>query len=1007
MSRGSNNQSGTPMNPPLVGRDQELGLLRRAFQRAIHGNGCLVLISGEAGIGKTSLVQRLVTEAREQGSLVLTGGAYDLTSTPPYGPWLELTDRYRADSGLPALPEILKRGTGVGDLKNQLELFEVARDFFTSVSEARPLVLVLEDLHWSDQASLDMLRYLARQIDEHRVLIVATYRDDEITRDHPLFQLLPALVRESQAERIELGTLTWQAVQELVRAHWTLRSGDEARLLDHLLTHAEGHPLFTVEVLRTLKQNAFLSPKQGGWEVADLSQVPVPALVQQVIERRLKGLNDGARQHLEVAAIIGHHVPLDLWKTVAGMIDDQLLDVAEQAVTLNLLEASSASTAVSFVHALTREALVEGVLPLRRRNWHRHIADVLAETSTPISDTVAYHYQQADDPRAVEWLIRAGLNARRSAAWVSAAHSFTTAAMRPGDPIDARVRGWLLFYSAFLLRFSQDPNVFDYLDRAEQIAREAEDPVLAAYIEYHRGATSCMRGDVRRGLTWIENGVSALDFLYEAGSPPATERIALNVIRSVLPEYSAQDEPTANESSVGPDGRSAVTQRGVLVNWLAQAGRYREALPLGEQFVADVVEALGESHIRVSQCASGRLGLAHAYAAAGQPENARIEHMTSRNGFADLSEFAMVEYACWTELYLVNLTYFTDWVQERKCLESTAREAWKDATGIVAGSSPASRTEFEVSYVEGRWAHAREHARLMAQSPRVIDAKVAKRILGYLDRDQGQPDQAWNMIRQMLPNGPATEPGDGYFQLDSSAQRLAIRLSLDAGDLDLARRWLRSHDDWLDWSGSVIGQAESLLLWGELHRADGDRETAFEYAQRALERANEPRQPMALIAIDRFLGELYTQSGDFDAAAEVLQQSRDLVEACAIPFERALTMLAQAELEISRGHPAEVREFVTEVRRIASELGAQPTLERAERLAGRLGPRRVDDTLGLSPRELEVLQFIVQGKSNREIAEVLFISPRTVTNHVSSILRKLDVDSRTAAATRAVRKELV
>jgi predicted ATPase len=111
--------------PPLVGRERELAALQEALARALQGNGSLVLVSGEAGIGKTSLVQRLVTEAREQGALVLTGAAYDLSATPPYGPWLELTDRYPDDPTIPELPEILQRGTGVGDLRTQTELSDL------------------------------------------------------------------------------------------------------------------------------------------------------------------------------------------------------------------------------------------------------------------------------------------------------------------------------------------------------------------------------------------------------------------------------------------------------------------------------------------------------------------------------------------------------------------------------------------------------------------------------------------------------------------------------------------------------------------------------------------------------------------------------------------------------------------------------------------------------------------------------------------------------------------
>jgi predicted ATPase len=226
--------------PPLVGRERELDLLRHAFQETLHGHGGLVLISGEAGIGKTALVQAFTDERGPDEALILRGYCYDLSTTPPYGLWLEMTDRYRPDGDLPQLPEVLKRGTGVGELASQAELFNVVREFLAELSINRPLLLVLEDLHWADQASLDLVRYLARQLGDDRILMVATYRDDEVTRTHPLFALLPSLIRESQATRIELGSLTPDDVTALVRARWQLSKVDEARL-EEFMGQMVGH----------------------------------------------------------------------------------------------------------------------------------------------------------------------------------------------------------------------------------------------------------------------------------------------------------------------------------------------------------------------------------------------------------------------------------------------------------------------------------------------------------------------------------------------------------------------------------------------------------------------------------------------------------------------------------------------------------------------------------------------------------------------------------------------
>ncbi|HUG14111.1 MAG TPA: BREX system ATP-binding domain-containing protein, partial [Thermomicrobiales bacterium] len=259
-----------PDSALVVGRQRELEMLQRRLSAMLAGRGGVVLIGGEAGIGKTTLVDLLRRQAQKRGALVLTGHCYDLTATPPYGPWLELTDRYAAGPGLPELPPVLRRSTGVGELSNQLELFEVARSFFADLSAARPLVLVLEDLHWSDPASLDLLRYLARQLQQHPILLVATYRADEVTAEHPLYPLLPLIVREADAERLDLRHFGDADVRSLVDERYRLPARDAAALAAYLVAHADGNPLYIREMLRTLEDDGVLRREQDIWTVGVL-----------------------------------------------------------------------------------------------------------------------------------------------------------------------------------------------------------------------------------------------------------------------------------------------------------------------------------------------------------------------------------------------------------------------------------------------------------------------------------------------------------------------------------------------------------------------------------------------------------------------------------------------------------------------------------------------------------------------------------------------------------------
>lgn len=201
---------------------------------------------------------------------------------------------------------------------------------------------------------------------------------------------------------------------------------------------------------------------------------------------------------------------------------------------------------------------------------------------------------------------------------------------------------------------------------------------------------------------------------------------------------------------------------------------------------------------------------------------------------------------------------------------------------------------------------------------------------------RGDTDLAWQTINTILPAGPRTEPGMAYFPTALPLQLLAAELALDTRDRPTARAWLAAHDRWLDWSGAVPGRAEGTLLWAQYHHAGGDLTASRQYAEQAFAHASDPRQPLALIAVHRFLGQLDTEAQQVDSAELHLQQSLTLAEACRAPFERALTLLELAKLRRAQGKTAEARTLVAEVRTICEPLGAKPTLERVAALERQL-----------------------------------------------------------------------
>src|SRR5215213_445351 len=286
---------------PLVGREHELAVLRDRLGAAVHGQGSLVLLGGEAGIGKSTLVETIAREASDASCLVLTGNCYDLTATPPYGPWQGLSTN--GSTGLPTpLATALTATSGSTEVGGQAALFAGVRDGLAAVAREQPVVVVLEDMHWADPASLDLLRVLTRRPAALSLFVIVTYRIDELTRRHPLYQLIPVLVREAGAERIDLRRLDDEAVRLLIASQYPLSDANELRLVAHLQDHAQGNSLYTRELLRTLEEEDVLRPNGADWTLGDLSRVRVPSLVQQVIESRVARLGETTRESWGLAA---------------------------------------------------------------------------------------------------------------------------------------------------------------------------------------------------------------------------------------------------------------------------------------------------------------------------------------------------------------------------------------------------------------------------------------------------------------------------------------------------------------------------------------------------------------------------------------------------------------------------------------------------------------------------------------------------------------------------------
>ncbi len=597
-------------------------------------------------------------------------------------------------------------------------------------------------------------------------------------------------------------------------------------------------------------------------------------------------------------------------------------------------------------------------------------------------DAVAYHFQQSGDDRALEWLVKAGERAQRAYAWVTAEERYKAAlALMEGGEADERERGWLLYRLAGVDRFD-DARAAAYFNAVHQIATRTGEQALFAislfWNGYHNGP------DIRRGLAEMEQSIALLTAL----SPTDRARIvAYDSIEIFDEEYI----------------------KGRYYARLVGTGRYAKSLEWAEQSFPDLLSDDTAESPR-SSLGHGYRGLGNLYAALGRPNDARQAFTLAREALEARGNFIEAGVAAMWELTDVIVTYQTDDLIRRQRVADTNDALWGRAVDYRP-DLPTERAQLPLMFVDGRWSEARSVAHAMFAGGGFIRPYGSLRIpVIAVAREQGDLPIAQQLIAETFPAGLETDQANAMgFRGNLITQCLAAALAIDMGDLPTAHAWLEMHDRWLAWSSSVFGQADGALGWARYHRAAGDTDLAHHYAMNALALATNPRQPLAQLAAHRLLGELETGAQRFDAAASHLETALALADACAAPYERALTLLAMAEHRAATHAHAEALLLLDEVRILCTPLGAKPALARADALAARLVASRETVTYpaGLSTREVEVLRLIAAGRTNREIADALFIAEKTVERHITHILTKTESANRAAAVVFAMQHDLV
>ncbi len=487
----------------FVGRDREIAELCSGLGEAMEGRGRLFLIAGESGIGKTRLANELSVEASARGALVVQGSAWEGGGAPPFWPWVQVVRELAlglSGSDRPRLREIL--GTSAPYLAQlvpavrdalpdtppapalesehaRFGLFDAIATFLRDRAYERPLVLVLEDLHWADGPSLLLTEFLARTLHNVPLMVLATYRDVDARRDPALGDIIGRL--ERAGHRMSLGGLAMRPVTEMVGAYTggSARPGFARRIA--ALTH--GNPLFVEEMMRLLVAEGRVREAQGS------GALPLPVGVRETISRRLAPLPQPVRQLLTIASAIGAEFDLDTLVGVTGAEYDELLDLLEDAAAVRVVrELPEDRTRWRFEHALVREILYDSLGPRERARLHKAIAENLEERSMIASSrdlsALAHHFLEAatfgDASKALEYAVAAGDRAMRVLAYEHAEGKYRQAlrALELGGD-DPRRRGELLIaLGEAQTRAGDQAAGRSTLRRAVTVARELGDGEL-------------------------------------------------------------------------------------------------------------------------------------------------------------------------------------------------------------------------------------------------------------------------------------------------------------------------------------------------------------------------------------------------------------------------------------------------------------------------------------------------------------------------------------------------
>jgi predicted ATPase/DNA-binding CsgD family transcriptional regulator len=983
---------------PLVARDRELDRLRAAFGQAANGTASAVLISGDAGVGKTRLTDELAGAARDKGAVVLTGRCLDAGETGlPYLPFAEamsqVPDREQAVLAHPALARLFPDVTmpvgadrredtmsainavvpGVGGRVGnrpeqdigQLQLFDAVHALLTDLAATRPVLLVLEDLHWADGSTRRLLSFLITRLRDQRIMIVGTYRGDDLHRRHPLRPLLAELIRQPAVERMELAPFNKTDSRLFVVALADEVLPDD--LVREVAGRSEGNAFFAEELLAAYTEDG----------------ESMPATIVDVLLARVERLSEAAQRVVRVASVAGRRAPHGRLLAVSGLSEPELEEALREAVQHHVLVAKKDQwmDVYAFRHALLREAVYGDLLPGERVRLHATYARVLAgeQGQRGAASALAHHSMESHAlPQALAASVVAAKEAEDGGAPAEALEHLERAlklwdAVPPADRPADLDEVTLLRRASFTAGSSGEPErAVSFARSAVQLADQAGDRRVAAMMRRRlASALFVVEGREEEARQVIERAWQIAEDL-----PSDSEKAWILAVYALILRSQDQPDESRKFAEMAVREARACGEMGVVADALitlgaldvtngreaASAERLREAIRIAREDGALSVELRARYYLAINVYEAGDLDEAVRIIEEGV-ERARDTGLTwSTYGFELRAIKVIVRHAR------------GDWDES---------EAAAEPPGMRVSSTVAARLAAVGSYVmvsRGRLAEAaRLAAELRSEWHRDFQIFAAMSVAGAeLALWQGRPEEGVKLVREGLDW--AQRVGGQWMLVNIRLGALGVTLYAEC-----AERAARRKDD----------EERRTLVEEGLRVADLVRKTA---------RYGRPRTgtlgPEGTAWLARAEAEESRLRGASDPA---LWQKAVKGFSYGAVYEQAVCRWRLGEALLGAERRDEAAEALKAADEVASRLDARPLRDALRKLArrGRIAlsggqaPREALDPF--TPRERTVLRLVALGRTNRQVGDELFISEKTVSVHLSRIMAKLGATRRAEA----------